>query len=140
MSLIVKTVTRLTAGLILLYGIYLMAHGHLTPGGGFVGGLVVALAYIHLTLSFGRKTAGPDGGRVEGWESLGALLFVLIALVGLLAGTFFLNWLPKGEAFRLASSGTIPLSNLAICLKVGAGVFAIFLILTLFRSDEEESS
>ena len=39
MSVIVKTVTRLTVGLIFLYGIYIVLHGHLTPGGGFAGGV-----------------------------------------------------------------------------------------------------
>lgn len=43
MTLIVKTVTRLTIGLILMYGIYITLHGHLGPGGGFAGGVIVAL-------------------------------------------------------------------------------------------------
>jgi len=40
MSLIVKTITRLTVGLILLYGIYIVLHGHVSPGGGFAGGVI----------------------------------------------------------------------------------------------------
>ena len=39
MSLIVKTITRLTVGLIILYGIYIVLHGHVSPGGGFAGGI-----------------------------------------------------------------------------------------------------
>lgn len=44
MTLIVKTVTRLTLGFILLYGIYISLNGHISPGGGFAGGVIVALS------------------------------------------------------------------------------------------------
>jgi multicomponent Na+:H+ antiporter subunit B len=142
MTLIVKTVTRLTVGLILLYGIYIVLHGHLTPGGGFVGGVVIALSFVHLVLAFGRDEALATipSRLVTTLESLGALLFVLIALAGFTGGVFFLNVLPKGTPFNLISAGTIPLSNLAICLKVGAGLFAIFLALVTFRFDWESAA
>ena len=57
MSLIVKTVTRLTVGLILLYGVYILSHGHVSPGGGFAGGVIIALSFIHLMLAYGKETA-----------------------------------------------------------------------------------
>ena len=142
MALIVKTVTRLTVGLIFLYGIYIVTHGHLTPGGGFVGGIVIALSFIHLNLAFGRRGAPGNIPQraAEMFEGVGALFFVIIALAGFLGGTFFLNILPKGEHFALLSAGTIPLSNIAICLKVGAGMFSVFLALALFRFDWEKKS
>ena len=57
MSLIVKRITRYTVGLIFLYGIYIVLHGHLTPGGGFAGGVIIALSFIHIVLAFGKKEA-----------------------------------------------------------------------------------
>ena len=57
MSLIVKTITRLTVGLIFLFGVYIVLHGHVTPGGGFAGGVIIALSFIHLMLAFGKDTA-----------------------------------------------------------------------------------
>ena len=54
MTVIVKTVTRLTAWLILLYGIHITLHGHVSAGGGFAGGVVVALSFIHLMLAYGK--------------------------------------------------------------------------------------
>ena len=54
MSVIVKTITRFTVGLILLYGIYILTHGHLSPGGGFAGGVISALSFIHLMLAYGK--------------------------------------------------------------------------------------
>lgn len=129
MSLIVKTITRLTVGLILLYGIYIVLHGHLSPGGGFAGGVIIALSFIHLMLAFGRDFALKklDDARASILESLGGIMFLSIAILGFIGGAFFVNFfLNKGEAFRLFSAGIIPLCNIAICLKVGAGLFLIF--------------
>ena len=143
MTLIVKTITRLTVGLILLFGIYLVLHGHLTPGGGFAGGVIIALSFIHLMLAFGkdvalRKMPKSTAGFLEG---LGALAFVAIALLGFTGGHFFLNFLGKGQPFALFSAGTVILSNIAISLKVFAGLFPVFVALSLLkgRSGDEKS-
>ena len=135
MTLIVKTITRLTVGLILLFGIYIVLHGHLSPGGGFAGGVIVALSFIHLMLAFGRTYALKKMSQSASsfLEGLGAVLFLAIALLGFAGGYFFFNFLSKGEHFRLFSAGIIPLCNIAICLKVGAGLFAVFTVLVLFR-------
>ncbi|MBP7087985.1 MAG: hypothetical protein KBB01_01660 [Candidatus Omnitrophica bacterium] len=141
MSLVVKRITRYTVGLILLYGIYIVLHGHLTPGGGFAGGVIIALSFIHLVLAFGKeeakKSISPDA--ISLGESLGAIFFLAIGLIGLSGGSFFFNFfLNKGEPFKLLSAGTIPLSNIAIGLKVGTGLFAIFTALSVFRINEKE--
>jgi len=140
MTLIVKTITRLTVGLILLYGIYIVLHGHLTPGGGFPGGVIVALSFIHLMLAFGKETAlnRLNQMRASFFESLGAILFLGIALLGFLGGYFFVNFINKGEAFNLFSAGIIPLCNIAICFKVGAGLFLIFVALVVLSNQEEK--
>ncbi|NQT06083.1 MAG: hypothetical protein HQ575_00925 [Candidatus Omnitrophica bacterium] len=135
MTLIVKTITRLTVGLILLYGIYIVTHGHLTPGGGFAGGVIIALSFIHLTLAFGKEVAlkklSKEGTSIL--DSLGALIFLAIAILGFTGGYFFLNFINKGVPFRLLSAGIIPLCNIAIALKVGAGLFAIFMGLVFLK-------
>ncbi len=135
-TLIVKTVTRLTVGLILLYGIYIVLHGHISPGGGFAGGVIIALSFIHLMLAFGRETALKklSQARASIIESLGALMFLSIALLGFIGGYLFFNFfIHKGRPFDLFSAGIIPLCNIAICLKVGAGLVAIFTALVLFQ-------
>ncbi|MBN1434126.1 hypothetical protein JW921_05155 [Candidatus Fermentibacterales bacterium] len=135
MTLIVKTVTRLTVGLILLYGIYVVTHGHLTPGGGFAGGVVIALSLVHLMLAFGGdvafKTLSKSGAAVL--EAIGALLFVGIAIIGFGWAGFFFNFLPKGTPFDLFSAGIIPLCNIAISLKVGAGLFSVVIAIVFLR-------
>jgi len=138
MTLIVKTITRLTVGLILLFGIYIILHGHLSPGGGFVGGVIVALSFVHLMLAFGKDVAISKVSKnlASNLESIGALMFLSIALLGFLGGSFFLNILPKGTPFNLFSAGIIPLCNIAIGIKVGVGLFAIFLTLVIVEKSK----
>lgn len=141
MTLIVKTITRLTVGLILLYGIYIVLHGHISPGGGFAGGVIIALSFIHLMLAFGREVALKKLSEAVAsiLESLGGLLFLSIAILGFMGGYFFLNFfINKGKPFDLFSAGIIPLCNIAISLKVGAGLFAIFVVLVLFKGTEKK--
>ncbi len=140
MSLIVKTITRLTVGLILLYGIYIVLHGHVSPGGGFAGGVIIALSFIHIMLAYGKEVAFKKLSRSVAslFENLGAILFLTIALLGFTGGYFFLNFISKGKPFNLFSAGIIPLCNIAIALKVGAGLFAIFVALVLLKFDPEK--
>ncbi|UCD55779.1 MAG: hypothetical protein JSV93_03060 [Candidatus Omnitrophota bacterium] len=140
MSLIVKTITRLTVGLILLYGIYIVLHGHVSPGGGFAGGVIIALSFVHIMLAYGKEVALKKLSRSAAsfFESFGAVFFLVIALLGFTGGYFFLNFISKGKPFNLFSAGIIPLCNIAICLKVGAGLFAIFAALVLLKFETEE--
>ena len=142
MSLIVKTVTRLTVGLIFLYGVFIVLHGHLTPGGGFAGGVIIALSFLHMVLAFGRESAmrGLRDSTITLTEGAGAVAFLSVALLGFAGGFFFANVLPKGQPFHLFSAGLIPMSNIAIGCKVGAGLFAIFLALVLLRPEGEPPS
>ncbi len=141
MTVIVKTVTRLTVGLIFLYGIYIILHGHLTPGGGFAGGVIIALSFMNLDLAFGGSVSAKifSKGSTAVVEALGAVMFLVLALFGLRYGGFFDNFLhPDGDPGQLISAGIIPLENIAISLKVGAGLFGIFLTLIVLQKFESE--
>lgn len=136
MSLIVRSITTVIIGFIFIYGIYIILHGHLTPGGGFAGGVIVAGALILRILAFGSEPADEkkSENRASMFESIGALLFIGIAVAGLVfAGTFFLNFVPKGTPLNLLSAGIIPYCNIAIGIKVGAGLFSIFLALAAVK-------
>ena len=58
MTFIVKTVTGLLIAVIFSFGIYITIYGHLTPGGGFAGGIMLACGLILVTLAFGKNLAG----------------------------------------------------------------------------------
>ena len=140
MSLIVKVITRLTVGLILLYGIYIVLHGHISPGGGFAGGVIIALSFVNLMLAYGKDVALKKlpKSAMSFFESMGAILFLSIALLGFTGGYFFLNFISKGEPFRLFSAGTIPFSDIAIGIIVSTGIFSIFITLILLKFEWEK--
>jgi len=136
MSLIVKTVTRLTVGFILIYGIYIVLHGHISPGGGFAGGVIIALSFVNLMLAYGKEELYKRIPKafLSLFESIGAIMFLSISLLGFIGGYFFYDWFVyKGKPFTIFSAGTMPLSNIAIAIKVASGLFAIFLVLILLR-------
>ena len=139
MTIIVKTITRATVGLVLLYGIHIVVHGDTSPGGGFAGGVIIALSYVHMTLAFGRDVAYKrlSQNRARQVAAFGALLFLGIALIGLTHGHFFENVLPQGAGYGLFSGGIIPFCNIAVGLKVGGGIILIFLALVALRPESE---
>ena len=140
MTVIVKTISSWVKMLIFLFGIYIIIFGHLTPGGGFAGGVILASSYVLLMLAFGREEAEANLSLplASKLDCVGALLFALIAILGLVyGGSFFVNFLFQkylpGETLNLISAGTIPLSNIAIGLKVFASLFLVILVLSVFR-------
>jgi multicomponent Na+:H+ antiporter subunit B len=109
-------------------GLYIVAHGHLTPGGGFQGGVVLATALLLVFLaaeySFLRRAA--PNSVIEVSEAVGAGAFALIGLAGVIGGAAFLeNVLPLGGIGALNSAGTVPLINLSVGLEVAAGFVLI---------------
>lgn len=139
MSVIVRTVTRFVYALIIVFGSYVIMHGHLTPGGGFQGGAVVASAFALVLVAFG--TAGMKGilnrHILQSLEEVGALAFLGLAFAGV--GTaFFYNILANsGPVFggsdpaALASGGVLPLMNWAVGLKVMTGIASILIIMVI---------
>jgi multicomponent Na+:H+ antiporter subunit B len=107
-----------------LFALYVVLHGHLTPGGGFQGGVVLATGVLLVYLAGEYQHLHglyPDPG-IEAAEALGATGYVAIGLAGLVAaGGFLVNWGPLGQVGALNSAGTIPLINVAVGAEVGAG-------------------
>ena len=136
MSLIVRTVSRLAVSFITVFGIYVVLYGHISPGGGFAGGTILAAGLVLMLLAFGRQRTRQivTHEAAVTWDCTGALGFLAVALLGYVAGGFFVNFLAHGEPYHLASGGTIVLSNSAIGAKVGAGLFGMFWALAAFRS------
>jgi multisubunit Na+/H+ antiporter MnhB subunit len=141
MTIIVKKTTQLIAGMIFMYGIYVIAHGHLTPGGGFAGGVIIAGSMILVTLAYGvdfMKLIREESGTTI-VESMATLLVILLAASGLVFGThiFFNNYLPKGTVGQLISAGVLPLYNIFVGAEVAASIFIIFLSLIIFKEESQ---
>jgi multicomponent Na+:H+ antiporter subunit B len=108
-------------------GVYVVVHGHLTPGGGFQGGVILAVGPLAIFLA-GRylrlKLIAPHT-LVELGEALGALGYALVGLGGLIfAGIFFKNFLAFGQIGHLLSAGQMPVASIAVGLEV-SGAFLL---------------
>ncbi len=117
---LLTTGTSLLVPLIMLLGVYIFVNGHLTPGGGFQGGAVIASGVLLTLLA---NPVRPFSHRmIARIESLSGFFYVSIGVLGLiLAGGFLDNRiLPLGELGELFSAGAIPLIYTLIGLKVGA--------------------
>ncbi|MFO8067559.1 MAG: MnhB domain-containing protein [Bacteroidales bacterium] len=139
MTVIVKKVTQLMVGLIFMYGLYIITHGHLTPGGGFAGGAIVAGSFILLILAYGSKVVKlrKEKSETSITESLALLIVIIMATAGLWLGThvFFNNYLPQGEIGKLISAGLIPIYNIFIGMEVAAALLTIFLGLVIYKEE-----
>jgi multicomponent Na+:H+ antiporter subunit B len=123
-SLVLSTGCRVLFPLILTFGTYIFIHGHLTPGGGFQGGAIIASGFLLIYLGCRERRISRTASNLV--ESLGGLTFVIIGLLGLVfSGYFLLNFLPKGTANALFSAGVIPVIYIAIGFKVGSELASI---------------
>jgi len=119
-SELLSTGSRALTPLTLLLGVYVFVNGHLTPGGGFQGGAIIASGMLLLLLADPLKHFSHQ--MISVLESLSGLLFVGLGVLGvLLAGGFLDNrLLPLGNLGELFSAGVIPVIYSLIGLKVGA--------------------
>lgn len=119
---------------IVVFGIYTVTHGQLTPGGGFQGGVILATMPLIVYLcgdyeNFKRITSHL---LTEVAEAVGAGGFALTGVVSCVFGMKFLqNFLPLGQTGDVFSGGTIPLISALTGLEVAAGF--VLLMISFFR-------
>lgn len=133
-SEIVETAVQYLYPIVLLFGVYIFVNGHLTPGGGFQGGAVIASATLLLFLAM--PLARLRHGLLAVTESLSGFGYVAVGVLGLLLGGGFLDnrALPLGEYGALFSAGAIPVIYTLIGLKVGTELSAV---LERFKGETE---
>jgi len=149
MSKIVRTMTGFLIMFIFIYGLYIIVHGHLTPGGGFQGGAVFASGVGLLIIAFGSQSInkGLKEHHLSIIESSGALIFIGLAFGGM-ATLFFYNFLVGSPIFGnipatgsnagdMWTAGVIPIMNIGVGLKVLAGLSAILLTMALATNMKE---
>ena len=118
---------------ILVFGIYIVLNGHLSPGGGFSGGAILGSAMIILSASRGFDTAD----RIFTYKRLNVLTFLALAFYSLSkCFVFFVganglhNPIPKGIPGAILSAGLILPLNIAVGLVVACTMYGFY---SLFR-------
>jgi multicomponent Na+:H+ antiporter subunit B len=156
LSEIVKTSTRILAPLILVAGIAIALHGHLTPGGGFQGGSFIAVLFILLSVAFSLDYAvklGVSSRKLLALRSSGLIGILATSLALLVAGLLlgvnsyiFQNMAREGAPLSMPSwlldrpiGGTLLLFNTFEALAVAAGISLAFLVLSLREEEMKEA-
>jgi multicomponent Na+:H+ antiporter subunit B len=141
MTIIVRTIARLLFPFMFLFGAYVVTHGHLTPGGGFPGGVIIAASFVMLILAYGIEQTQKRVGfmNAEVLDSIGGLTLAILGLLSLLMGGLFLqNVFPLGELGHLFSSGNLPLLYLGVGIKVATGILLVFYAMLFASRGENE--
>ncbi len=124
-SFILKTGSRLLFPLMFLFGMYIIAHGHLSPGGGFPGGVIIATGFFVILLT--SESVNFNKTLMSVLEGLAGLSFIGLGVVGLLGpgNSFLQNFLPLGTFNTVFSAGIIPLIYAVVGIKVGAELSSV---------------
>ncbi|HDO06587.1 MAG TPA: cation:proton antiporter [Bacteroidetes bacterium] len=118
-SSIVTSGSKLLFPAIILLGAYVFIHGHLSPGGGFQGGVIIATGFLLMLLAYENYSVSHTALSIV--ESLAGITFAGVGLLGFMhGGTFLQNFLPSGVLNNLFSGGVIPIIYIAVGFKVGA--------------------
>ena len=140
MTIIVKKVAQIISGIIFLYGIYIIMHGHITPGGGFTGGVIIAVAFIFPIVVYGDTIQKLKNKREYALVlgSIAILAFIFLAASGLFLETpvFFKNYSLFGTSGNNNSAGLIPVYDIIIGVEVATALFYIFLTLVIFKKNK----
>lgn len=121
---ILKAGAKAILPLLLVVGVYVITHGHLTPGGGFQGGAMIASAVLLMVISDSEFL--PNINRFKILEGISGTAYIAIGLTGIVVSGFFLkNFLSTGTVGELFSAGIIPIIYLFVGLKVGSELTSI---------------
>lgn len=124
-SEIVRTGVGVLLPLIFTFGAYVIVNGHLSAGGGFQGGAIVASGVMLMLLA--RPGMTLNLALLSVIESFAGVFYVLLGIMGLVLAGGFLDprFLPKGEFGAFISAGAIPLISALLGIKVGAELSVI---------------
>ena len=152
-SIILKLISLPISIILICLGVMTILGGHITPGGGFQGGAMIASGIILSVLVYGIGNSPLELSHlyIEVLESVGALGFVILGLIGLFVGGFYLynvgtdllNVVPQAiqTVFHypdVTNAGIIPYLNIFVGLKVFAGLSAIAIAFAGFKKYVEE--
>ena len=124
-SEIVQNGARVLLPLIFVFGAYVIMHGHLSAGGGFQGGAIVASGVVLMLLAWPRVPVPQRGLSIT--ELVAGVVYVFVGILGLVLAGGFLDsrFLPLGEFGAVVSAGAIPVVSILLGIKVGAELSVI---------------
>ena len=120
-NFMLQTASKLLFPIILLFGIYIITYGHLSPGGGFQGGVIISSGVLLLLIS--DKSFETPHAVIKFIEIFAGISYILIGLIGLsILDKFLGNFLPNNisDMGLFFSGGIIPIIYILIGLKVGS--------------------
>ena len=120
-NFMLKSASKLLFPIIMLFGVYVMIYGHLSPGGGFQGGVIIASGVLLLLIS--HSDFEVPHSLIVALETFAGVSYVIIGLIGLFVLDIFLgNFLPHdiSQMGMLISGGIIPIIYIIVGIKVGS--------------------
>jgi energy-converting hydrogenase B subunit I len=149
MSTILKIFVFPAAIILICYGVLTILGGHITPGGGFQGGAIIASGIIFCLIVYGLKESPIKLSHnfMASIESIGAIGYIFLGLAGLFTTGFFLYNLGV-DLYHIVPpnivnifdypdpihAGIIPYLNFVVGLKVLVGLSAV--VITFLESDK----
>lgn len=135
-EVILQSITKIVVFIILTLAFYLFFSGHSAPGGGFVGGLVLASAFVLLLLAFDIETVSvgiPFDFKLV--AALGALIVVLTGLGAVLFGEPFL----KQTIFNIPVPYLDPIAFSTVTIfELGVALTVVGVVVTIILSISED--
>lgn len=144
-DVIVKTVCRILVPLIQLFGLYVIAHGHGSPGGGFQGGCILAASFILILVAFDlRETKRRFSEKLNNFfNSFGVFLYAWTGWMCLLLGG---NYLDYGKLSKILPVDAVHARYYGVfAVEVGVGITVMAIMVSIFidlitRGKHEEAS
>lgn len=129
---IVSLVSRLVSPFIMLFALYVIFHGHYSPGGGFQGGTMLAAAILLVRISSGSEVAQLQFKRSWGivFGSIGVLIYFCTGFLCLLLGGNFLDY--KYLAKILPVSDVMARSWGILFVEIGVGIAVMGLLVSIY--------
>ncbi len=131
-DLIIKTTCRLIIPSIQLFALYVIAHGHHSPGGGFQGGVILGASFILLAISTDlRSTVRRLSERTSAiMASAGVLIYAGTGLLCLLLGSVFLDYGALAPVLR--SGSVMARSHGILIVEIGVGLAVMAVMIWLY--------
>lgn len=134
---ILKEISKILVPLIQIFGIYIIFHGHLSPGGGFAGGTILGTSFILYRITYGKENAQKkfNYSKLIKVVSIGLILYGTMKGYSFVSGGSHLNWPspPLGTPGKILSGGFLLPLNIVVGAVVGITMYFFY---SLFEEGE----